>query len=80
MWKLLNYLFGWDYVLTKFCHSWKVKRVTWFHQNAFCTPCMDREFIYESEYTDGRTMWTPLTHNMFKYKSFLKIKELKKVL
>ena len=80
MWKLLNHLFGWDYVLTNFCHSWKVKRVTWFHKNAFCRPCMDTEFISNSEYTDGRTMWTPLTYNMIKYKLELQQKENKKVL
>jgi len=80
MWKILHYLFGWDYVLTKFCGSWEVRKVTWFLNDAFCKPCSDREFINNSEYTDYRTIWKPLTPNMFKYKSLLKLTELKKVL
>jgi len=80
MWKLLHCLFGWDYVLIKYCDSWNVKRVTWFNKNAFCRPCMDREFICDPEYTDYRTIWIPLTSNMFKYKLELQQKEIKKVL
>ena len=80
MWKLLYYLFKSDYVLTKFCSSWCVKKVTWFHTDAFCRPCMDREFINNSEYTDYGTKWKPLTLNMFRYKLELQQKELKKVL
>ncbi len=77
MWKLLYYLFKWDFVLTKFAHSWAVKKVTWFHKNAFCRPCMDREFISDPEHTDYRTAWTPLTTNMFRYKIELQQKERK---
>jgi len=79
MWKLFNRLFGWDYVLIRFCHSWKVKKVTWFHNDAFCTPCMGRDFINNSEHTDGLTAWKPLTYNMFKYKMLLAHKELTKI-
>lgn len=77
MWKLLYYLFKWDYVLTKFCNCWKVKKVTWFHNNAFCRPCMDREFISDTEFTDYGTIWTPLTPNMFRYK--LKLQQKKEI-
>jgi len=79
MWKIFNKLFGWDYVLTKYCQSWKVKRVIWFHNDAFCTPCMDREFINNSEKTDCRTIWKPLTYCMFKYKMVLANKELTEI-
>ena len=80
MWKLLNYLFGWDFILTNYTGSWAVKKVTWFHSDAFCRPCMSREFINNSEHTDYKTIWKPLTPNMFRYKSLLKITELKKIL
>jgi len=80
MWKLLYYLFKWDFVLTKFSSSWKVKKVTWFHNDAFCISCMSREFINKSEHTDYGTIWKPLTPNMFRYRLELQQKELKKVL
>ncbi len=79
MWKLLNYLFGWDFVLTKFASSWRVKKVTWFHNDAFCISCTSREFIHNSTQTDYGTIWKPLTTNMFRYKLLLKQKELKRV-
>lgn len=77
MWKLFNYLFGWDYVLTKYTDSWGVHKVTWFHQDAFCRPCMSREFINNSEHTEDRTIWKPLTPNMLRYKWKLQKEELR---
>jgi len=79
MWKIFNKLFGWDYVLTKYCHSWRVIKITWFHNDAFCRPCMDREFINNSEKTDYNTIWKPLTYRMFKYKMLLAHKELTEI-
>jgi len=80
MWKLLHYLFGWDFILTKYIDSWAIKKITWLHNEAFCRPCMSREFISNSELTDNRTIWKPLTPNMFRYRLELQKKELKRVL
>ncbi len=82
MWKIFYKLFGWDYILVEHCHNWHVRKITWFYTDAFCRPCMDRVLINKSETMTqhGEYKWKPLTLNMFKYKSLLKLTELNKVL
>lgn len=72
MWRLLNKLFGWDFVIVRFCHSWKVRKVTWFHNDAFCRPCMDLVLINTKNHTEENSEWKPLTLRMFKYREHLK--------
>ena len=75
MWKLLYYLFKWDYVMARFADAWVIRKVTWFHQDAFCRPCMERLFINKSDCIEGYIIWKPLTPNMFTYKLELEQKE-----
>ncbi len=80
MWKILNSLFGWDFVLTRYGQSWGVRKVTWFYGDAFCRPLSfsDRVLINEAASTEGMTAWKPLTPNMFRYKLELQKEKLQK--
>jgi len=78
MWKLLNKYFGWDYVLVYDDHKWKIRKVEWIYNDAFCNPFLGRNIIDGSETMEyyGRIKWKPLTYNMHKYKMLKQKEEL----
>lgn len=81
MWKLLYKLFNWDFVLVKDNYKWKIRKVEWIHNEAFCNPKLGRNIIDKSDTMEyfGRIKWKPLTPNMFKYKTELKRELIDKI-
>jgi len=71
MWKLLNKLFGWDYVLMKEFDHWVVKKIEWIHDEPYI---FVEDILRQRIELDTKT-WKPLTPKMFQYTTFVKKEE-----